>query len=221
MRYLFLIIVLICSFLVLMENKLPAEIKSAAITNFTVEELPGEEGTEITVYATYCLKDSKLFAIFKNKKKGFIKTIVTKIFTKNIVIDETIELPRIYYDVELCEAVFSGIVPFEKNEVDISLKLNNYSAKDELLLKQEEQVVIKAPKPAPIIMTPVKHDAEEKNNAANEEYFRDVTYSAQKKQEQEKNQQQTADEVIIVVVVLLPMLLEFANKSNENMDSDD
>jgi len=206
---------------------------TAKITNFKFEEFKDTVGIEITAQVINCLNDAKVIANVKNKKKGIIK----KIFTKNIIIDDSIELQRIYYDDKDLVAVFSGILPYKLKEVDIVLEVSNFAKSDMLERIKEEPIVI----PTPVVViedTPVeivkpiivpkliKEDTsalarleeEERLNAINEEVGRNILHSAKKRQEAIRAQEQSDYETVIGVVVLLPLLLEFAGglvKENE------
>ena len=202
-------------------------LKTSVITNFSINELKEFSSVEITAQAANCLNNAKMAARIKNKKKGIIK----KIFTQNVVIDDTIELQRIYYDPETFDAVFSGIIPYNLKDVDINLEISNFSTAD-ALERTEEKTITTAPvektivvqEPEKKIIVPIirkqqstedpellkKMEEEKRSNDANEELGKAMVYSAQKKQEAAKVQEQNDYEVVVGVVVLLPLLLEFA-----------
>lgn len=198
-------------------------LKKSIVTNFSIKELKEISSIEITAQIANCLNNAKMTAIIKNKKKGIIK----KIFSKNVIIDDRIELERIYYDPENFEAVYSGIIPYNLKEVDINLEFSNFPAGDSLERKFQPVIIAAAPVvekilPQPAVPLKIKPQIsedtellnrmseEKRSNEANEELGRSIMYSAQKKQEAAKLQEQNDYETVVGVVILLPLLLEFA-----------
>jgi len=201
--------------------------KVLRITNFSINELNDNSSVELTAQAANCLNNAKIVARVKNKKKGLIK----RIFTKNTVIDDIIELQRIYYDPETNDAVFSGIIPYKLKETDIFLEISNYPTADAIARVKEEpamtvvnapvkeKIIVPEPEKKPIVIKSQPAEdtellnriaEEKKSNEANEELGKSLAYLTQKKQEAAKLQENSDYEVAVGVVVILPLLLEFA-----------
>jgi len=203
-----------------------AEEKSVVITGFTQNEIE-DEGTEFTIQAAYCLKNTKLTAEVYNKKTGQ---------TSNI------EIPLVSYDEDTLDAVFQGIIPLKKSEMRVKFKLSNYD-----IVKPQE---IKVDKP----IQPTKEEVkliEEPDNSLLPQMIAEMTEETKKqeiqnqieqkfqeeleiitsittaptntrggsaakagaKQSKEEQQaEQTAEETVVGVVILLPLLLEAATK---------
>ncbi|HPG29256.1 MAG TPA: hypothetical protein PKY81_08015 [bacterium] len=167
-----------------------SEVKTATITNFSYENIE-RDWFEINVDASYCLKNSALFAEVTNKITG--KT-------------ETVEIPRVFYDYETLDASFAGAINCNKEDAVVVLKLKNYEDEELVRLEEEKSLI------AEMIE---RKNIEDKLNADNEQFMEESSYFDRDRKNKEKELAQSADETVLAVVILLPMLFGQVSVSSD------
>lgn len=188
------IIVICVAFIFIIFTVCFCDVKNAVVTGFNLTEIPNQ-GLEINLQASYCLQNAKLVAI------------VTPKSAENK--SEIIEIPRVYYDMESLEAVFNGILPYKKEEIDLTFKISNYQ-------EPELSIDFKDNQRNDVMMAEMieRQKQEQIFNEREADYKEEFRTSQKKAEEKAQEQEQAAAETLIVVVILLPMLLDSVTNIN-------
>lgn len=105
-------LVMICFAIIsMLLNAAGEDEENIKIVSLDYKELGDGKGTEFTVKTEYCLPNSKLIVNVQQKKSGA---------------EEVFELPRISYNSETLDAVFQGIIPYNKSDIKLKFIIQNF-----------------------------------------------------------------------------------------------
>jgi len=174
------------------------------IISLDYKELAGK-GTEFTVKTEYCLPNSKLIVNVQQKKTG---------------VEEVFEIPRISYNFETLDAIFQGIIPYNKSDIKVKFIIQNFVEKQRIsgvdgIGGEDEEVyeaavVEKIEEPAPNLISELEQRAKEETatNAAEEDYGSAINSAGIKKDGEDEPMQDPEGQNVLLITAIFPMLFK-------------